>query len=81
MSLNYTRAWLEVSVEDDGTGFAAAAKVGTTSGDHYGLIGIKERVERVGGRFALESAPGKGTLVKLAIPARSIGRPSQAKGN
>jgi signal transduction histidine kinase/ligand-binding sensor domain-containing protein len=81
VSLNYTRAWLEVSVEDDGSGFRAAANVGGTGENHYGLIGIKERVERVGGRFALESALGKGTRVTLAIPARSIGRSSHSKGS
>jgi hypothetical protein len=57
--------------EDDGRGFDSSVK---QSGDteHYGLIGMQERVEKLGGEFHLASSPGKGTQVRLTIPvARS----------
>jgi signal transduction histidine kinase len=33
-----------------------------------GLFGMKERVEMLKGTFTLESAPGKGTTVKVEVP-------------
>ncbi|HKX28802.1 MAG TPA: ATP-binding protein, partial [Blastocatellia bacterium] len=38
------------------------------SGRHYGLIGMRERTEKLGGKFQLKSAPGQGTRVHLKIP-------------
>ena len=37
---------------------------------HYGLVGMKERVQAVGGRFHLESTLGKGTRLQIQIPRR-----------
>jgi two-component system sensor histidine kinase UhpB len=56
-------ARLELTVRDDGGGFAA----GTSQG--FGLRGMRERVEALGGDFAIESAPGRGTCVRIAIAA------------
>jgi len=33
-----------------------------------GLLGMRERVEMVGGRFAVESSPGEGTTIRAEIP-------------
>ena len=32
---------------------------------HFGLVGMRERVELIGGQFVLESAPGRGTTVRV----------------
>jgi signal transduction histidine kinase len=65
--LDFDRRRLGAEIEDDGRGFDAS--VGQSpDGQHYGLIGMQERVERLGGEFTLESAPGKGTKVRLSIP-------------
>ena len=53
-----------VGVRDDGSGFDPAM-VSRLPEHHYGLIGIKERVERIGGRFILKSQPGAGTDLTL----------------
>jgi signal transduction histidine kinase len=53
---------LHVEVRDDGAGGANA-----TSGS--GLQGLRDRVEAVGGSFALMSSAGQGTIVIAAIPA------------
>ena len=42
----------------------------TTHG-HFGLVGMRERVELIGGAFAVESAPGKGTVVRVTWTAQS----------
>lgn len=57
---------LEVAVRDDGRGFEPSApRTG------FGLTGMRERVEMLGGTLALESsAAGLGTLVRASLPAR-----------
>ena len=68
VSLTFTHDGLEVGVADDGCGFDWRPH---TSGEdrHYGLIGMQERIETLGGRFELESAPGRGTRVGFTIPS------------
>jgi signal transduction histidine kinase len=56
-----------LEVIDDGTGFDAAgpARPGPTG---FGLSGMRERAELLGGRLDLVTAPGRGTTVRLLIP-------------
>jgi signal transduction histidine kinase len=63
--INRQRENLVAVIEDDGIGF-----IPTSPGmeDHLGLFGIRERVEMLGGKLALESSPGKGTTVKVEVP-------------
>lgn len=56
---------LMVRVTDDGRGFAAAA---ATSG--YGLIGMHERAQRIGGHLTIASPLGQGTTVTLEVAFR-----------
>lgn len=57
------------SVRDDGCGFDPGAAPGFAEG-HYGLQGIRERVDAFGGEFTLESEPGHGVkaTVSLRVP-------------
>ena len=57
---------LEVAVQDNGRGFDPASTAGRDG--HYGLAGLKERAQAVGGVVEITSTPGVGTLVKLALP-------------
>jgi signal transduction histidine kinase len=56
---------LRVRVSDDGRG-------GADIGGGSGLIGLKDRVEALGGRVWVQSAPAAGTTVRAALP---LGRP------
>ena len=57
---------LVLEVCDDGRGFVAPRVLGRlTRQGHFGLVGMRERVELIGGQFALESAPGRGTTVSV----------------
>ncbi|HUF20925.1 MAG TPA: histidine kinase [Burkholderiales bacterium] len=56
-----------VQVEDDGLGFDLATKR-----KGLGLVGLRERVELLGGRFELRSEAGKGTQVRATIPVGEI---------
>jgi signal transduction histidine kinase len=55
-----------VMVEDDGVGFEPEL---AQLGDHFGLLGIRERAEALGGTLAVESAPGAGTTVVVEVPS------------
>jgi signal transduction histidine kinase len=61
---------LLVTVEDDGIGFDMTATDRIDREHRLGLIGIRERVSRLGGRLLLESAPGKGTRLTVELPVR-----------
>jgi len=63
----FARNDLTLEVRDDGCGFDPAA-IEAHADHHYGLVGMRERVQSVGGRFHLESAQGKGTEVQIQIP-------------
>jgi signal transduction histidine kinase len=65
--LSFDRGGLYVEIVDDGCGFDPAV-IFSSEGRHYGLIGMRERVEKLGGEFLLTSSPGKGTQVHLSIP-------------
>ena len=62
---------LVVSVEDDGTGFNLPTRPDVlTQAGHFGLVGMQERVARLGGTFHVETAPGAGTRVSIHLPVR-----------
>jgi signal transduction histidine kinase len=54
----------EVSVRDDGIGFDPSRRRSSA----HGLLGMRYRVEAEGGRFTLESTPGKGTWIRATLP-------------
>jgi signal transduction histidine kinase len=57
---------LLVSVQDDGRGFEPKIERG------LGLLGMEERVTRLGGSFRIESEPGKGTLLAVDLPLNEL---------
>lgn len=59
---------VEVLIEDDGRGFAAAGGVARRPG--FGLNGLAERARILGGTLSVESAPEQGTAVRFRSPVR-----------
>lgn len=58
-------------VSDDGVGFDIPGRLDALAeGGHLGLVGLRERVQRAGGRLVLSSAPGEGTVLELELPVR-----------
>jgi len=59
---------VELHVSDDGVGFDPdAAARAADDGSHFGLIGMRERVEMSGGRWELRSSPGAGTSIHVVL--------------
>ena len=69
LALRWDGQRLEMTITDDGQGFAPPAALNdlTTQG-HFGLAGIRERVELIGGRLTLTTAPGEGTHLRVQWP-------------
>jgi signal transduction histidine kinase len=63
-----TRAGVRLEIHDNGKSFPTERMLSAKHGGRLGLLGMRERVEMVGGRFAIASAPGKGTTVTAEIP-------------
>jgi ligand-binding sensor domain-containing protein/signal transduction histidine kinase len=61
------RRELTLSVVDDGCGFDVR-EMESQNGRHFGLKGMKERVERCGGKLRLTSALGKGVRIEARLP-------------
>ena len=59
---------VRLEISDDGRSFPAERMLSAKRGGHLGLLGMRERLEMVGGRFAIVSVPGKGTTVTAEIP-------------
>jgi PAS domain S-box-containing protein len=65
IELAFNRKEVQLQIKDDGKGFdVRKARRGV------GLIGMRERAKEIGGKFTLNSKPGKGTRVEVTVPLR-----------
>jgi ligand-binding sensor domain-containing protein/signal transduction histidine kinase len=63
----------EMEISDDGVGFESAAdEMGG-----FGIPGMKERSQKIGGNLQIVSAPGKGTRVRVSVPLNPTSHPNQ----
>jgi signal transduction histidine kinase len=67
---------LVVEIEDDGRGYDPAEVARRPGRPHFGLLGMKERVELLGGKLVVDSAPGRGTRLHVEMPL-----PKEAPGS
>src|SRR5437867_101222 len=70
VALRYDADQLVATIEDDGQGFASGEMETAEARGHYGIVGMRERVEGVGGQLVVRSEPGRGTIVRASIPYR-----------
>jgi two-component system sensor histidine kinase DegS len=66
VNLGFAPKGLQLCVRDDGKGFHYDATENGT--DHFGLIGMRERAERMGGTLWIYSANGSGTEIIVDVP-------------
>lgn len=69
LAIRRSRSALVVSIEDDGRGFDAQALADARSAPlSFGIAGMRERVQALGGSFSVEAAKGSGCAVLVRIP-------------
>jgi signal transduction histidine kinase len=74
------RGVVRMDIHDNGKSFPADLALNPTKIKRLGLLGMRERVEMVGGSFSIESARGEGTTVRADVPlGRSRRRVSAAR--
>ena len=74
IELNQTDDALELAVRDDGVGFDVTKTLDqAASRGHVGLLGMKERVQILGGSLEVHSIPGHGTHIRIWFPQPSAG--------
>ena len=59
---------LQIEVQDEGRGFDSSIVEAKSSGEHFGLLSVRERMEAMGGAFDVKSTPGQGTTAILTLP-------------
>lgn len=75
IAMNRTDGEVVLRIKDDGVGFdAELLAAGRERWPHFGLAGMRERAESVGGRITWHSSQGGGTEVELHVPVGRSGR-------
>jgi two-component system, NarL family, sensor histidine kinase LiaS len=67
LSLTQDQTSCRVGLRDNGVGFDKSLTAGSGG---FGLKGMKERIEKVGGQLIIQTAPGKGTDITIVVPLR-----------
>lgn len=58
-----------IEIKDNGVGFVSdRIDEKIKSGSHFGLVGMRERVEMLEGRFELDTKPNQGTKISMRVP-------------
>jgi len=71
---------IRMSVADEGVGFDAGQECASATGTGFGLFSICERLDSLGGGLEIESAPGRGTCIRLHAPLQESGPEVLAAG-
>ena len=70
VSIGFTDHQLSVRIQDDGVGIPQDVVVKGHKPGHFGLVGMRERAQRIGGALSIESQPDAGAEITLKLPAR-----------
>ena len=69
--LALTPLGLQLDVTDDGVGFDPECN-GFAAEGHFGILGMRERMEQIGGSFEIVSRKGGGTVITAQLPAKTL---------
>jgi signal transduction histidine kinase len=69
LTLSFIGDVVTLDVRDDGVGFGPNTTDASAASTGFGLSGMRQRVARVAGSLAIESAPGRGTALSARVPA------------
>jgi signal transduction histidine kinase len=73
--------WICLTITDDGKSFNVKRVLRTKGNGRLGLLGMRERLQMVGGKFSIKSTPGHGTTVTARIPVATESTEKAAKGS
>ena len=68
VSIEKSRHCISMKVKNDGTTFDVQSVLEAKGSKRLGLLGMRERLETIGGLLEIESAPGRGTTLTASIP-------------
>ena len=63
-----------IQVKDNGVGFDSSTLSLVENNNGYGLYNVRQRIEQIGGQFAVASAPGRGTSITVTLPVVNLTR-------
>jgi signal transduction histidine kinase len=72
LELAYDEDAVQLTVQDDGCGFDVVSAASGESG-HFGLLGMRERTEKIGGTLEIRSNSGQGTILQVKVPVTPSG--------
>jgi ligand-binding sensor domain-containing protein/signal transduction histidine kinase len=70
---------VQLEIEDDGCGFESVSACLAAEG-HFGILGMRERMEQISGSLEVVSSPGKGTTVTARLPLAQAASSVQLAG-
>lgn len=71
LNMEFEEGKCTLQITDDGSGFDVHS-LSRLPDNHYGLLGMQERVERIDGKFNLQSTIGVGTQITIQIPRTTM---------
>jgi signal transduction histidine kinase len=71
IALRYGPGTVQLTVQDDGKGFVVEDVPSGQLG-HFGLLGMRERAEKIGGVLKVTTAPGRGTQIMVTVPLTEL---------
>lgn len=78
VTVDYDSNGVILQIQDNGRGFQRPADLGhLVLKQHYGLVGIQERITPFHGELTVQSMPGAGTTLRIALPTSAQAQPHQ----
>lgn len=75
LEINYQPSHISLLISDNGIGFnSEIIEEAASRNEHFGLVGMRERVELIEGRMDIDSNPGRGTKIIIDIPTTAESR-------
>lgn len=67
VQIDYGRHWLAIGVRDNGVGMAQELAAQAGRSGHFGMLGMRERAQRIRAQFRIDGSDGQGTSVSLRV--------------
>ncbi len=80
VTITFSQDEIGMDIKDNGLGFNVPLNLGSSG--QLGLLGMQERAELLGGKWEIQSSPGKGviTTVSIPFPGKKLYAPAKAEG-